>query len=233
MITSQNHGALPGRRTVLRDALLTSTAALSTTHLAGCSPSSPRSGTPAASQSFTTGGSNVIRVLLAYFSRPDENYYYGGRTDLKVGNTEVLAEKIADRIACDTYRIQRTPTSKSRHGYKASGCPPGDGSCRTRQDRLDLAGSRRLASVRHRTASRVAKASGLQVPPNARNSFIEPTKSRGLCTSCLVKGFQHSRTCALRHQRKRRCRSLFAVGSGMPERSSSVSSWPSISQTLR
>ncbi|MGW0819397.1 flavodoxin [Streptomyces viridiviolaceus] len=46
------------------------------------------------------------RVLLAYFSRPGENYYYGDRTDLKVGNTEVLAKKIADRIACDTYRIQ-------------------------------------------------------------------------------------------------------------------------------
>jgi flavodoxin len=49
----------------------------------------------------------VKRVLLAYFSRPGENYYYyGGRTDLKVGNTEVLAEKIASRITCDTYRIQ-------------------------------------------------------------------------------------------------------------------------------
>lgn len=46
------------------------------------------------------------RVLLAYFSRPGENYSYGGRTDLKAGNTEVLAQKITDRIACDTYRIQ-------------------------------------------------------------------------------------------------------------------------------
>ncbi|MEU2502292.1 flavodoxin [Streptomyces albogriseolus] len=46
------------------------------------------------------------RVLLAYFSRPGENYYYGGRMDLEVGNTEVLAEKIASRVTCDTYRIQ-------------------------------------------------------------------------------------------------------------------------------
>jgi flavodoxin len=106
MIPTQYHGALPGRRTVLRGALLTATAALSATHLAGCSPPSPRPGTPTASQPATTSGSNVKRVLLAYFSRPGENYYYGGRTDLKVGNTEVLAEKIADRIACDTYRIQ-------------------------------------------------------------------------------------------------------------------------------
>ncbi|TQJ37679.1 flavodoxin [Streptomyces sp. SLBN-115] len=106
MIPPQHHGALPGRRTVLRGALLTATAALSATRLAGCSPSSPRSGTPTASQSATTSGSNVKRVLLAYFSRAGENYYFGGRTDLKVGNTEVLANKIADRIACDTYRIQ-------------------------------------------------------------------------------------------------------------------------------
>nr|WP_233289896.1 flavodoxin [Streptomyces microflavus] len=79
---------------------------MSAPHLAGCSPSSPRSGTPTASQPATRSGSNVKRVLLAYFSRPGENYYYGGRTDLKVGNTEVLANKIADRTACDTYRIQ-------------------------------------------------------------------------------------------------------------------------------
>ncbi|MFF5933903.1 flavodoxin [Streptomyces sp. NPDC012508] len=46
------------------------------------------------------------RVLLAYFSRRGENYYYGGRTDLKVGNTEVLARQIAGRVTWDTYRIQ-------------------------------------------------------------------------------------------------------------------------------
>jgi flavodoxin len=46
------------------------------------------------------------RVLLAYFSRAGENYYYGGRIDLKVGNTEVLAETIAGRIGCDVYRIE-------------------------------------------------------------------------------------------------------------------------------
>jgi hypothetical protein len=30
----------------------------------------------------------IGRVLLAYFSRPGENYHYGRRTDLKVGDTE-------------------------------------------------------------------------------------------------------------------------------------------------
>lgn len=48
------------------------------------------------------------RVLLAYFSRPGENYYYGGRTNLKVGNTAVLAGMIADRIDCDVFRIDPT-----------------------------------------------------------------------------------------------------------------------------
>jgi flavodoxin len=45
------------------------------------------------------------RILLAYFSRPGENYYYGGRRDLEVGNTQVLAEMIAELVDCDVYRI--------------------------------------------------------------------------------------------------------------------------------
>ena len=45
------------------------------------------------------------RILVAYFSRPGENYYYGGRRDLDVGNTQVLAEMIAGMIDCDIYRI--------------------------------------------------------------------------------------------------------------------------------
>ena len=46
------------------------------------------------------------RVLLAYFSPAGENYYYGGRTDLTVGNTEVLAAMIKDRVSCDVHRIE-------------------------------------------------------------------------------------------------------------------------------
>lgn len=49
------------------------------------SPSNPLSG--------STGSSP--RVLIAYFSRPGENYYYGDRIDLEVGNTEVLSVAIA------------------------------------------------------------------------------------------------------------------------------------------
>lgn len=48
------------------------------------------------------------KVLVAYFSRPGENYDNGGRTWLKVGNTEVVATMIADLIACDVYRIEAT-----------------------------------------------------------------------------------------------------------------------------
>jgi flavodoxin len=46
------------------------------------------------------------RVLLAYFSRAGENYYYGGRTDLGIGNTEVLAGMISTLITCDVHRIE-------------------------------------------------------------------------------------------------------------------------------
>ena len=46
------------------------------------------------------------RILLAYFSRPGENYYYGGRRDLEVGNTQVLAEMINELIDCDVFRIE-------------------------------------------------------------------------------------------------------------------------------
>lgn len=46
------------------------------------------------------------RVLLAYFSRAGENYHYGGRRNLEIGNTEVLASMISDTITCDVHRIE-------------------------------------------------------------------------------------------------------------------------------
>lgn len=46
------------------------------------------------------------RTLLVYFSRAGENYYYGDRRTLEVGNTAVLAGLIADRIDCDVYEIE-------------------------------------------------------------------------------------------------------------------------------
>lgn len=46
------------------------------------------------------------RLLVAYFSRPGENWWNGGRHDLQVGNTQVLAGLIADRVQCDVHRIR-------------------------------------------------------------------------------------------------------------------------------
>ncbi|HYI59768.1 MAG TPA: flavodoxin [Microlunatus sp.] len=46
------------------------------------------------------------RILLAYFSRAGENYHYGGRRDLEVGNTLVLAEMIAGLLDCDVFEIK-------------------------------------------------------------------------------------------------------------------------------
>ncbi|WP_326607941.1 hypothetical protein OG930_41820 [Streptomyces sp. NBC_01799] len=87
----------PRRRTVLRGLLAGGAVVTAGAAVSACSSSAPAAptSTPA-----------VRRVLLAYFSRPGENYYYGGRRDLKVGNTEVLAGMIADRTACDVHRIQ-------------------------------------------------------------------------------------------------------------------------------
>lgn|GEM_PF-1410030 len=46
------------------------------------------------------------RTLLVYFSRAGENYYYGDRRNLDIGNTAALAGLIADRIDCEVYEIE-------------------------------------------------------------------------------------------------------------------------------
>ena len=45
---------------------------------------------------------HLARLLLA----PGENYYYGERRDLEIGNTHVLAEMIAELVDCDVFRIE-------------------------------------------------------------------------------------------------------------------------------
>lgn len=40
------------------------------------------------------------------FSRPGQNYWNGGRRNLRVGNTEVLARMISARLGCDVHRIE-------------------------------------------------------------------------------------------------------------------------------
>jgi flavodoxin len=80
---------------------------------AGCASSiTSSSTTPPSSVESSTESSAVPeasssgRVLLAYFSRAGENYYYGGRRDLDVGNTEVLARMIAELTGVDLHRIE-------------------------------------------------------------------------------------------------------------------------------
>jgi flavodoxin len=97
-----------GRRSVLRSARGLGAAMIATTTSA-CAPDERTS--PVPSQDQTDPGtvpgtpSPGSRVLLAYFSRAGENYYYGGRKDLEIGNTEVLAGMIGELIRCDVHRI--------------------------------------------------------------------------------------------------------------------------------
>ncbi|WP_105974294.1 flavodoxin [Streptomyces geranii] len=75
--------------------------------ITGCSTSPSSDDTPEeAGERPAAAPSSGKRVLLAYFSRPGENYFNGGRTNLKVGNTEVLARMISEHIECDVHRIE-------------------------------------------------------------------------------------------------------------------------------
>ncbi|MER5327038.1 flavodoxin [Streptosporangium roseum] len=95
------------RRQVLRGALLLGgtmiTAAGCGLDQSGPTPAGEPASRPASPSPAAAAGR---KVLLVYFSRPGENYHYGGRRNLKVGNTQVLAQMIGARLDCDTYRIQ-------------------------------------------------------------------------------------------------------------------------------
>lgn len=109
------------RRSVLRAGLLLGTGSL-TAALAACSSlqeATPAAGTTPAPDPSTAPGVTTTtpstagssRTLLVYFSRPGENYFNGGRTDLEVGNTEVLTTMITETLAdagvgCDVHRIE-------------------------------------------------------------------------------------------------------------------------------
>ena len=70
------------RRRLFESSFALGAGALLGAGLAGCSspPAPPIAGSAPGS-----------KVLLAYFSRAGENYHYGGRTYLEVGNTEIVA----------------------------------------------------------------------------------------------------------------------------------------------
>ncbi|MED5802752.1 flavodoxin [Gordonia sp. Z-3] len=89
------------RRSLLEIAALAAVVPV-TASVGGCSSTpTPASGSNPSSTDPRPAG----KVLLAYFSRAGENYYYGGRTQLEVGNTEVLARMIASMSSVDLYEI--------------------------------------------------------------------------------------------------------------------------------
>lgn len=65
-------------------------------------PTTPSPGPTAMSPPTST----IKNVLVVYFSRPGENYYYGGRRNLKTGNTQVVAQLIGERLNCDVHRVE-------------------------------------------------------------------------------------------------------------------------------
>ena len=46
------------------------------------------------------------KTLIVYFSRADENYFGGQIRRIKVGNTEIVADKIKDLTGADVFRIE-------------------------------------------------------------------------------------------------------------------------------
>jgi flavodoxin len=102
----------PGRRAFLKGALVMS-ASVALPGLAACSTERGRPTTQPSTQSRQQASS---RTLLAYFSRAGENYHYGGRRDLQVGNTEVVANMVSQLADVDMYRLQ--PAEPYPHDYE-------------------------------------------------------------------------------------------------------------------
>lgn len=88
------------RRALALGAVATVTTACSSDSAPATTQPGPRTAGPPA-----TGGR---RPLIVYFSRPGENYHYGDRRDLEVGNTQVLAESIARMTGGDLHRVVET-----------------------------------------------------------------------------------------------------------------------------
>ncbi len=101
-----------GRRSILRSAVAGLGAAMITIGTSGCAPEERNPRMPAQNTAVSPsarsapGARQNRRVLLAYFSRAGENYHYGGRANLDVGNTEVLAGVIGNLVACDVHRVE-------------------------------------------------------------------------------------------------------------------------------
>jgi flavodoxin len=95
------------RRIFLRTALVGAASVVAGPGLISCSDTTlPPDAAPTTQPRETGTTLRGSSVLLAYFSRAGENYYYGGRQQLTVGNTEALANLIGQHLDCDVYRIE-------------------------------------------------------------------------------------------------------------------------------
>jgi flavodoxin len=94
----------PTRRSVLR-AVPVAAAGLAAA-LVGCAHRPAQSAPTSSAPPTTNTPGTERRVLIVFFSRAGENYHYGGRRNLSVGNTEVVAGVIGDRTGADLYKIE-------------------------------------------------------------------------------------------------------------------------------
>ena len=48
----------------------------------------------------------MAKILIAFFSRADENYFGGKMKYVEIGNTEIVVNQMKDLIEADTFRIE-------------------------------------------------------------------------------------------------------------------------------
>ena len=100
-------GALPGRRAILSGGLGAAAIGLIAAACSAPETAVPAGVTDPAVGAATSSGSGPRRKpLVAFFSRAGENYYNGGRIDLTIGNTAVVAALVADLMDVDVYEIR-------------------------------------------------------------------------------------------------------------------------------
>jgi hypothetical protein len=102
------------RRTFLRVAFAGVAGAAVGVPLSACGAGSPSDPRPGPARSSRPARSGRDRILLAYFSRPGENHWNGGRKNLKVGNTEVLARTVRPLTTHAMSGLGTTPDDYAR-----------------------------------------------------------------------------------------------------------------------
>jgi hypothetical protein len=73
--TGKGKPSAPGRRTLLRGIFLGGVTVMTGVQISGCSPSHSSGAAPESGERPAPATGSGKRVLLAYFSRPGENYY--------------------------------------------------------------------------------------------------------------------------------------------------------------